>query len=271
VTITPAAALPLPELVRLFNAGYSDYLVPLSFEQSAFHEHLDVHDVDLECSMVLSDPEPVAITLIARRASAGWVAGVGTAPGHRRRGHGEQTMTAALKAAARHGITHVDLEVIDRNHAAIALYRKLGFVTRRDLLVWSLPATGSTPPPRQPGALQTVQAWISEHAQGRDPWQRSLASAEALRRRGAAIHTTVAQRDGHTRAAITWREQDRRAIVLQIAAEDESSAVEVLLAAAGGVRDLRLANIEPSEPASRALEGLGARLIARQHEMRIRL
>jgi hypothetical protein len=58
--------------------------------------------------------------------------------------------------------------------------------------------------------------------------------------------------------------------VLQIAAVDTSAARDVLLAAAGG-RALRLSNAPVGEPASQALEELGADAVLRQLEMRLAL
>jgi GNAT superfamily N-acetyltransferase len=277
MTLMPASALTLPELLALFNLGYSDYLVPLQLDEPTFAEHLACHDVDLDCSMVLADPAPGAFALVARRGATGWVAGVGTAPEQRRRGLGQRVLSAALQAAAQRGCATVDLEVIDANHAAIALYRTLGFAIVRDVLVWSLAATGQPPPASRAAGVPEAQAWIAAHRRDPDPWQRSPATAEAIRAHGGELRALFIESDGaeatggEPTAAMVWREAPAQVSVLQVAATDETAATQALLAAARGQRAVRLTNVQADDPASLALRRLGARIVARQHEMRIGL
>ena len=74
--LRPARSLPLPELMSLFNSAYSDYSVPLAFDESAFARYLADNDIDLEVSRVALSPSPVGFALIGRRGtrrgSAGW-------------------------------------------------------------------------------------------------------------------------------------------------------------------------------------------------------
>ena len=58
---------------------------------------------------------------------------------------------------------------------------------------------------------------------------------------------------------------------LQLVAFDEQAAADLLLAAAGAGRELRFRNVPADAPASLALETLGARRVATQHEMRVTL
>jgi len=55
------------------------------------------------------------------------VLSLATAPEHRRRGHGEALLTAALEHARAKGARRASLEVRSDNDAACDLYRKLGF------------------------------------------------------------------------------------------------------------------------------------------------
>ena len=41
-----ASELPEHALVDLFNAGYSDYLLPMALSTAAFVEHLAANDID---------------------------------------------------------------------------------------------------------------------------------------------------------------------------------------------------------------------------------
>jgi ribosomal-protein-alanine N-acetyltransferase len=51
-------------------------------------------------------------------------------PGSRRRGLGTRLLSDMIDLARRHAVNKVTLEVRERNEAAIAMYRKLGFVEK---------------------------------------------------------------------------------------------------------------------------------------------
>jgi ribosomal protein S18 acetylase RimI-like enzyme len=76
--------------------------------------------------------EPLAIGRAALdRESGAWVglAGIETAPEARRRGLARLILRTLLAWAAQQGAEHAMLEVRRENEAALALYRRLGFVT----------------------------------------------------------------------------------------------------------------------------------------------
>jgi ribosomal protein S18 acetylase RimI-like enzyme len=267
------AASDLPEvaLVDLFNAGYSDYLLPMRLTNAAFAEHVAANDIDLKCSRVALDDEPAALALIARRDGAGWVGGMGTVPRYRRRGLGEEALAAGLAALADRGATVAWLEVIDENGRALALYEKLGFEVVRDLVVWSLPAGDAAPPTCRTIDAQSAHAWIRAHRQDREPWQRADEAVTAIGSHGASLRGVVVDRDGQVSATALVRDDAAVAEALQVVATDEQAAADVLLAAAGVDCELRFRNVPEGAPASLALERLGAQRIATQHEMRLRL
>ena len=261
-------------LLDLFNAGYSDYLLPMRLTAVGFAEHVAANDIDLECSRVVLDDvdQPAALALIARRDGAGWVGGVATVPRHRRRGLGEQALTAGLAALADRGATAAWLEVIDQNRRALALYEKLGFEVVRDLVVWSLPAPDTDSTVSRAIDPWSAHAWIRDNRQDREPWQRADESVIAIGGRGATLRGLVVDRDGHVAATALLRDGDAPAVeALQVVATDEQAAAQLLLAAAGAGRELRFRNVPDGAPASLALEHLGAQRIATQHEMRVSL
>ena len=260
--VLPADTLEPSALRELFNAGFSDYLVPMQLDAAMFAEHVRVNDIDLGCSRVVVDDHPVAFALVARRGEAAWIGGMGTAPSHRRRGLGERALVAGLEAAREHGCTEAWLEVIDGNARAIALYEKLGFAVTRDLIVWALPPRAGAPPASRSVEPEQAQAWIAARRPSPEPWQRADESVAKL----APLRGLVVERGG----AVVLRERPEAVGVLQIAAADAGAAADVLLAAAGG-RALRLSNAPAGEPASQALGDLGAEVAGRQHEMRLAL
>jgi ribosomal protein S18 acetylase RimI-like enzyme len=259
-------------LVDLFNAGYSDYLLPMRLTDAAFAEHVAANDIDLECSRVVRDGQPAALALIAHRDGAGWVGGLATVPEYRRRGLGAEALAAGLAALADRGARVAWLEVIDQNRRALALYEKLGFEVVRDLVVWSLPARATHSTASRAIDASSAHAWIRANRQAREPWQRADESVTAIGARGATLRGLVVDRDGRVVATALLRDGDAPVVeALQVAATDEQAAAELLLAAAGAGRELRFRNVPDGAPASLALKRLGARRIATQHEMRVTL
>ena len=136
--LVSASSVDRGQLVRVFNLGFSDYLVALQLDESETADHIANNDIDLLCSRVAVDVEPVAFALVGRRGTDAWIGGMGTSPAYRRIGLGARTLAAAIDAAAATGVEAVWLEVLTDNAPAIALYEQLGFEPVRDLEIWSL-------------------------------------------------------------------------------------------------------------------------------------
>ena len=266
-----ASDLPDQALLDLFNAGYSDYLLPMRLTAAALAEHVAANDIDLACSHVVLADRPAAFALIAHRDGAGWVGGMGTDPRYRRRGLGEEALTAGLATLGDLGASVAWLEVIDQNRRALLLYKKLGFEVVRDLVVWSLPARDTDTTTARTFDASSAHAWIRASRRDREPWQRADESVAGIGAHGAALRGLVVERDGEVAAAALVRDGAAVVEALQLVAPDEQGAEDLLLAAAGAGRELRFRNVPDGAPASLALERLGARRIATQHEMRVPL
>lgn len=266
-----ARELAEPVLVDLFNAGFSDYLLPMRLTEAAFAEHVAANDIDLSCSRVVIEDEPAAFVLIAHRDGAGWVGGMGTAPGYRRRGLGEKALTAGLAALSDRGARVAWLEVIDKNRRALRLYDKLGFEVVRDLVVWTLPARDTAPAAWRAVDASSAHAWIRANRRDREPWQRADESVAAIGGRGASFRGIVVERADQIVAAALLRDDARALEPLQVVAVDEQAATDLVLAMASAGREVRFRNFPDREPASLALHRLGAQAVARQHEMRLTL
>jgi ribosomal protein S18 acetylase RimI-like enzyme len=262
-----ARAFDVPTLTQLFNAGFSGYPFSMQLSEAAFGDHVALFDIDLGISQVVQDGRPSAFALVGRRGQAAWIGGMGTTPSYRRRGLGEMALVAAIEAAVAGGCTDIGLEVIDVNEPALRLYLKRGFHIVRDLAVWSLaPASRPADVVAETVQIGRAQEWIGSRRRGSEPRQRADDTLVALERRGMGPKGLVIERDGVVAAAVI-REQGEAVAVLQIAAVDEDAATEILLAAAGCDRTLRLANLPIDEPVSHAMRRLGADRVATQHEM----
>jgi len=267
--LVSAASLDPDELVRVFNLSFSDYLVAMQMDEAGLADHIANNDIDLDCSQVAVDVEPVGFALVARRGWEAWIGGMGTSPAYRRIGLGARTLTAAIDAAAAKGAHGVWLEVIDENTPAIALYERLGFEAVRHLEIWTLgPDPDREPVERRALDVDAAHAWIAGHRGGREPWQRADASIVRMRERGASLTGVAVQRGDAIAGAAICITDDVTVRVMQIAAVDRAAARDLVLAAAGGLT-LRLANVPDDDVFAHVLRKLGAGLTVAQDEMRL--
>jgi GNAT superfamily N-acetyltransferase len=272
VDLVPADSIDFDALTALFNAGYSDYFVPLRLDRAALEFTLAVCDVDLGASRVaLENGEPAAFAFLGLRGDEGWIGGMGTAPPHRRRGLGEAALREVLDEARRRGAASVRLEVIEQNRPARKLYKKLGFEHVRDLGVWTL----GTAPPRvtnaQPASFDDAHAWIAANRAQQEPWQRADETVAHLRERGVGIDGMTFERDGEIAGALLYQHGQGLPGVTQFAARDEQAAAHLLTALASLGDGLRLLNLPAGEPAEAALTLLRATRDILQHELRLTL
>jgi ribosomal protein S18 acetylase RimI-like enzyme len=267
--LVSARSLSAGDLVRVFNLGFSDYLVPMVMDEAALSDHIAYNDIDLGCSRVAVDVEPVGFALAARRGPEAWIGGMGTAPAYRRIGLGARTLVAAIDAVAAEGVETVWLEVLEGNAAAIGLYERLGFERVRHLEVWSLAPDPERAAVEHRGLdVDAAHAWIAGHRAGREPWQRADASIVRMRERGARLTGVAIQRGDAIAGAAICLVDAGSVRVLQIAAIDPAAARDLLVAAAGELT-LRLANVPSDDVFAGVLRKLGADLTVAQHEMRL--
>ena len=266
--VATAAELRPGELLQVFNAGFSDYLVPLQLDEDTLRTHLRENDIALDRSPVtLVAGGPVAFALVGVRGGDAWIGGMATVPAHRRTGLARRMLDAAIDSAAAAGCTTLWLEVVDRNAAAVALYRDRGFAEVRDLTVWSLPAAGGNATAARAADEREAHAWIADHREEREPWQRADGTLDRLRATGAALRGLVLERSGQVAGTLVCR--DGTAVsVLQVAAVDDEATAGLLETAAAG-RALHVTNAPADSRVSRVLGCRGAAVVARQHEMRL--
>jgi GNAT superfamily N-acetyltransferase len=267
----PASTLSMAQLTALFNAAYRGYPVPARLDEPALRRHLSRNDVDLDASRIAVDGSAVSFALIARRGSAAWVGGMGTIPTGRRTGVGERTLTHALRAL--NGTTTASLEVLDENHAARALYEKLGFVATRRLLVCTLRGPTAGTSTWRPMPLDEAHAWIIEHRDVQEPWQRDDASLCHIRDESGPLDAIAAANDDEITAAVIYAAEPASTTIVQIAGRDPAAAATVLHAVAGaaGGRPTRLVNVAADGTIAVAAQALGAAVDHIQWEMQLAL
>lgn len=140
-TLVPASRFSTDELVDIYNAGRSDYLVAMQMDAEALKAYVYTYDVDLDASVVVLDSEGQAagIGMLGIRGNRAWITRLGIIPERRQGGMGMRIMQALIEAARQHQARLIQLEVIQGNDAAHRLFQRSGFVETRRLAVVARP------------------------------------------------------------------------------------------------------------------------------------
>ena len=274
VRIVPAATLDDDRRTELFNLVYSDYDVPMRLDAAALREHVRMHDVDLDASVVaLSDGTPAGIALLALRGERAWIAGMGVAPQARRTGLGRALMHDAIAGAARGGAREVVLEVLQQNERARRLYESMGFRLTRALEVWRLDAVLAADGAGEIPAAD-ARAWIAAHRDRPEPWQLGDASVDRIASPERPLVGLEARAGGRRCGAAIGVVTPQRASLLQVAFTPEAGATAArALCAALRSRApaLRALNVPAGSLVAEALRAAGATLEVAQVEMSLAL
>lgn len=171
----PASDSPLPDLVKLLNLGFENYLVPIQFSLSQFLTMVRKDSIDLTSSCILlADGEPSGVALIARRGWTSRLAAMGISQQMRGKGAGSWFMEKLIDEALERGDHEMVLEVIEQNEAAVRLYQKYGFQTMRRLVGFTrTDGMETSTADLQEIDLRTAGSLISQHGSPDLPWQLS--------------------------------------------------------------------------------------------------
>lgn len=263
-----------------FNLAYSDYYVPITMSKSTFQALFERDDIALDGSVVaLEDGQIVGTGLLGVRGRTGWIGGMGVIPGKRRSGIGRAMMKYLIEQAQQRDLETIDLEVIEANRGAYALYRALGFAEHRFLLVLE------RVPDRVPDFLPDCQIHTASardvlaHYEPFHPvpncWQRAKPSLEGI---GELLQAWAQRDEGGDLQAYALGYADQAIIrLLDLAESPEVEAPRAalcLLAALHRIYPEAHAssyNVADNDPVLPAFEALGYTVSFRQIEMRMAL
>jgi ribosomal protein S18 acetylase RimI-like enzyme len=270
VSIVPATGLSLAEVAELYNLGYQGYAIPFHVDAAWAAFMFDVFDLLPEHScLALRDGERAGIAMLGVRGRRGWVGGVGVVPEARRQGIGEQLMRALLANARAIGLEAVQLEVMEPNTIAKALYDKLGFVTLRRVEVLEMPAAAApTGLLAHAVSPHEAHARIIAHRTAREPWQRDDDTIMRL-----DVSTPALRGLSTPGGDAIYRVTDGRASILQMVATSETSAGVLIdtIRSRSGVTQVRFLNVPERDLAAAAMRARGATLLVAQFEMELKL
>jgi len=133
--IKPASDYPMPDLLRLVNLSFENYIVPIHFNLSQFMEMIRKDSIDLSASRILTiDDRPAGVALIARRGWTCRLAAMGIVKELRGQSFGSWFMGQLIDETRERNSRELVLEVIEKNEAAVRLYEKQGFQKVRRLI-----------------------------------------------------------------------------------------------------------------------------------------
>ena len=140
ITFAPASSLPLEGVTRAFNLGFTGYYLPMSQTPDGLAQMMRENDVRLEDSIVLYvDGALAGVGLLGVREPRGWIAGMGVAPQWRGQGIGAQLLAQLLSHMIAIGLRRAQLEALEINAPALALYQRMGFQPLRSISVYHGP------------------------------------------------------------------------------------------------------------------------------------
>lgn len=138
--ILPAEQFTLEQLTEAYNQTRVDYIVPMPMNVNTLREYNRVYDISLTASCVACDEEGIlGLGMMGFREQRSWITRLGVLPTGRKHGLGRTLMTFMLDESEKRGIPVCWLEVIKGNEPAHRLFRKMGFVETRELLVTRRP------------------------------------------------------------------------------------------------------------------------------------
>jgi GNAT superfamily N-acetyltransferase len=134
----PATRYSVQQLAAYFTAVYEGYPFPVVLSAEMLARRIREEALDLGISEVMDvQGSPIGLFLLARRGDAAWCGGFGIIKPKRGKGLSAQLCAEMIACARRAGIGHLSLEVLAKNAAAIAAYKKAGFRPVRELLILS--------------------------------------------------------------------------------------------------------------------------------------
>ncbi len=138
--ISPATHFSLEQLRQAMNDAFSDYAVPMSLSAMQFEVMMRQRGLEPEVSRVaVVDGRIAAIWLVSVRNGQAYLISSGTRPAFRSRGLARALGHECLETLKAGGVTSFQLEVLEGNTAAIALYEGLGMGTARRLDCYTIP------------------------------------------------------------------------------------------------------------------------------------
>lgn len=285
IAFAPASTLSLDQVTQAFNLAFTGYYLPMTQTSHGLAQMMRENDVRLDDSAVLYVNGSVAgIGLVGVRGARAWIAGMGVAPEWRGQGIGGRLLDRLLSRMRAIGLRQAQLEALDINAPAIALYHRMGFRDVRSLLVYHGPLRLDAPYSPMRGDRARLRAVTARHALAHfatyhtvaPAWQREQASLERIR---GGLEGLGLWREGELLAYVLLSRQSGGCSLLDAGAsatEPEARRDDIarlLRAVADPAPEMvfRAINTPPGDALGDALDLLGCPVVVTQREMMLDL
>lgn len=212
---------PLSDLYRAFMAGFSDYMIRFTMDETEFEAVFLVRDQNQPSRSIVSyvDGEPIGVLLSGvAHLESGWLTrcgGLAIAPGYRQLGIAQELMRRFDEQAKGTRL----LEVIQGNEPALRLYENLGYQIVREIFYYQSDLTSSAAALKMIPITELFERYYPS-ATHRPIWQRDVRTTQ---QQATLLQVTEGEREG----ALLFRD----AVLLDVFGRDED-AVWLLQAAA---------------------------------------
>lgn len=277
LTAIPASRYSFEALAQIYNASRVDYIVPMPMNARRMAEYVTAHDVDLDASVVAvnGENEPCAIGMLGWRDRRGWVTRLGVIPERRGRHVGRFVLNCLLDAAQDRGASLAQLEVIEGNAPAHALFMKAGFQETRRLYVLRRPP--SPIPPSASALLKNAQIEMLDTQACLDALNQRdlpiswLEETESMQKTGTLEGLAVTLENGQRGAVIFCRLPLQLSHITPVAPVDASDTLKTALAALIHYQhpkhDTKLENLDADSRFLAAFQSVGYVVDFRRIEM----
>ncbi|WP_114165355.1 GNAT family N-acetyltransferase [Exiguobacterium sp. TNDT2] len=227
---------PLTDLYHAFMDGFSDYMIHFDMDEAQFEAVFLVRDQNQPSRSVVAyaDDRPVAVMLSGvAHLDTGWVTrcgGLAVAPDYRHLGIANELMRRFDEQAMGTRL----LEVIQGNEPALALYKRLGYETVREIMYFQSVPT-ETDASLEPEPITELFDTYYPSATHRPIWQVDVRTTQQQTK-------LVRVREGETSGALLFRGD----LLLDVFGRDEDAEWLLRAAVAGGPIKLTLTSDRPA-------------------------
>ncbi|QDG77204.1 GNAT family N-acetyltransferase [Labrenzia sp. PHM005] len=281
IEVTNCSDIAAEDLCAALNLAFSDYLVPLQMDVSAFKDFQVQRGFSAEHSFVARSGNEIAAFWLASTplkdyGNRCYTLSTGTVPAHRRKGLIKTLFHMVSNACQADGASGLQHEVITTNNGAVAVYKAMGFRRARDLLVYKVPSESLSV--SVPDGFEIRALTIGELPVLSDFFEDVQATPQNSRAAVGSQPVTTKligafQRDG---TLIGWGAIYQSGAVVQIAVRRDvrrqgvGTAIVIALAKAVDTEVLSFVNVDAEATTLTAfLTALGGEEVLRQYEMRL--
>ena len=266
----PASAFTLEAFADLYTRSFAGYFYPMTQTVAGFSARVRIDHLDLHHSMVLLvNDVPAGQATLGLRGTQAWCGGFGIALEFRGRGLGPPLFAQFVARARAAGATHLALEALTRNAAALKVYTGAGLRIARETRLFEWTSDGPDPKPidwAKADLMQIARHFHRLHAVA-PVWGRDLPSL--LLRPG--LREIALNSHGDRAGYVVLSVNDNTARIVDLAAESADVATALLTQLQASFAKVISFDEPADSPVTAAFDLCGFHEFDRQYELKLAL